>query len=338
MKKAIAIHGNLRTFLMPTRENGQPLYQNFLNNVINPNLDDELDVYISADINDFYHNGYQYYTEGSTIECTNNNSFRLYDKIKIVNVDDAKEIIKGELRRIIPNIKYLNIVHGFDATSHPAYEKIVNSGMAGLGAEPLINQNYKIYDIYKAIKNSEEKYDAILRTRFDCLYNGSFDLNKYDFHDGVIYTPGTKSMLCFDWYMLGNQRNMEIFMSMYERLGYTTGYQSWLLECSGCGTRNVEVWDREKNPREGSMCPFCKRNGSHFSDVTISLEYHIGRQAVISGISPQYSGVHAAVYRYDDVSKDNPDKLESILSSAEIKGHKFVNYSVDPRSKGERIL
>jgi hypothetical protein len=338
MKKAIAIHGNLRTFMMPMRENGSPLYQNFLNNVINPNLDADLDVYISADINDFYYEGNQYYTEGSTIECTNNNSFRLYDKIKIVPADDAKKIIEEELRRIIPNIKYLNIVHGFDATSHPAYEKIVNSGMSGLGAEPLINQNYKIYDLYKAIKDSEEKYDAILRTRFDCLYGGSFDLNKYNFHDGVIYTPGTKSMLCFDWYMIGNQKNMEIFMSMYERLGYTTEYQSWLLECSGCGTRNIEKWDRGENPREGNICPFCKRGGSHFSDVTISLEYHIGRQAILSGISPSYGGVHVSVYRYSDVSNDSADKLETILSSEEIKGHKFVNYSVDPKSKGERIL
>jgi len=338
MRKAIAIHGNLRTFLMPMRENGSPLYQNFLDSVINPNLDADLDVYISADVNDFYYDGYQYYTEESVIECTNNNSFRLYDKIKIVPVDEAREIIERELRRIIPNVKYLNVIHGFEASSHPAYEKLLNSGMAGAGAEPLINQNHKIYDLYKAITESKEKYDAILRVRFDCIYSGSFDLNRYNFHDGVIYTPGTKTIFCFDWYMMGNQRNMEIFMSLYERIGYTTEYQVWLLECTGCGTRSVEDWDKEKNPREGNICPFCKTTGSHFSDITISSEHHIGRQAILSGISPSYGGVHVAVYRYDEVSNDSVDKLERILSSEEIKGHKFVNYSVDPKSKGERIL
>jgi hypothetical protein len=338
MKKAIAIHGNLRTFMMPMRENGHPLYQNFLNSVINPNLDSDLDVYISADINDFYYEGYQYYTNESIIECTNNNSFRLYDKIKIVSAEEAREIIERELRRIIPNIKYLNVVHAFDASSHPAYEKLINSGMAGAGAEPLINQNHKVYDLHKAITDSGEKYDAILRVRFDCVYSGSFRLNEYNFHDGVIYTPGTKSIFCFDWYMIGNQRNMEIFMSLYERIGYTTEYQVCLLECPGCGTKSVENWDSEKNPREGNLCPFCKKPGAHFADITISNEHHIGRQAILSGISPAYGNVHVAVYRYDDVSNDSVDKLERILSSGEVKGHKFVNYSVDPKHKSERIL
>ena len=338
MKKAIAIHGNLRTFLMPRRENGTPLYLNFLDTVINPNLDDDLDVYISTDANDFYYNGAQYYTKGSIIECTNNNSFRMHDKIKIIDFDSAREIIENEIRRIIPNIKYLNIAGAPDPLSHPSYNKLITCGFHGVGAEPLINQNHKVYDLHKAINDSGKTYDAILRIRFDLINHGNFNLSSVSLHDGVIYTPGVKDIFCFDWYMFSNQRNMGIFMSLHDRLGYTTEYPTCLLECPRCGTKAVENWDSEKNPREGNLCPFCRTQGAHFADITLSNEHHIGRQAILSGISPSYGGVHTAVYRYDDVANDSSEKLNKILSDDEIKGCTFVNYGVRPAEKSEKIL
>ena len=341
MKKAIAIHGNLRTFLMPTRGNGSPLYENFLSTIINPNLDENLDVYISTDVNDFYYDGYQYYTEGNNIECVNGNSFRLYDRIKIVTKKEAKEIIESELRRIIPNIRYLNIEENLDPEAHPSYSKLISCGRKGISAEGAINQNYKIWDLHRAIEKSGNIYDAILRIRFDLMNSGNFNLAGLNFSDSVIYVPGTKGILCYDWYMAGNHKNMGIFMSMYDRLAYTTDYPTWLLNCGRCGVRTVdesEIADPNLKGISNGNCKFCNSPGCYLEDVTIANEHHIGRQASLSDINPAYPGVHTHVYRYDEVHNDSPQKLEEILSSSNLKGSKFVNYGVDPSVKGERIL
>ncbi len=341
MKKAIAIHGNLRTFLMPTRENGAPLYENFIQTIISPNLDSDLDVYISTDVNDFYYNGYQYYTEGSTIECTNSNSFRLYDRIKIVTANEARNIIENELRRIIPNIKYLKIEASPDPKLHPSYDKLIKCGRKGISAEGSINQNYKIWNLHNAIKESGEKYDAILRIRFDLMNSGSFNLSNINCNENFIYVPGTKGILCYDWYMAGNQRNMEIFMSLYDRIGYTTEYPTWLLSCGRCGVRTMEEKEMDPNSIKqvsNGNCVMCNSTGSYLEDVTISNEHHVGRQAILSGISPVYPNVFTYVYRYDEVSNDSSKKLEDILSAENLRGCKFVNYGVDPSIKGERIL
>lgn len=101
MKTAIIIAGNLRTFMMPTREDSNiRICDLFVENILNNN---NLDIFVYTDTNDFYHNGVQYYSNNNKIEILNNDSFRIYNKIDFIENNKAKDIIEKELLLLFGN-------------------------------------------------------------------------------------------------------------------------------------------------------------------------------------------------------------------------------------------
>jgi hypothetical protein len=75
MKVVYTLSGNLRTFLMPMREDNRIRLCDFLlNNVIIPN---NADVFIYTDSNDFYYNGVHYFEKSKKIEILIYNEYVL---------------------------------------------------------------------------------------------------------------------------------------------------------------------------------------------------------------------------------------------------------------------
>jgi hypothetical protein len=329
MKIAIAIHGNLRTFFMPLRDgSSRKLCDNFTDNVIRPTAGSEVDYYISTDVNDFFYGDTLYYSDDRKIEITNGNSFRLYEKIDFLSKNDAEELIRKSLSDFFPNIKGMRVSRGFDASSTDQFKILEKSDRKGASPGFLVSQYSKIMDLHDMIKESEEIYDVILRVRFDSFYESPFNLNHKDYTKNI-YVPGSKDRISFDWYMFGNHSNMMNFLSLYERIGITLEDPAWLVECPRC--RPITVSDSE----DKSKCRFCGGPIAHSSDITISSEYHIGKNCEILGISPQYGGVGMSIYRY--YASDSDKNLKEILSSDNLKGSVFVNHTTG-RDKSEEIL
>jgi hypothetical protein len=109
MKIGIVLHGNLRTFLMPFRENpGLRICDQFVNDIVRPN---NADVFAFTDTKDFFYDGVQYHSAATRrIELQNGNAFRLYDKVDFIDPEKARGIIDAQVRKAVgPALKALHI-------------------------------------------------------------------------------------------------------------------------------------------------------------------------------------------------------------------------------------
>lgn len=350
MKIAILFHGNLRTFLMPLRENpSMRLCDHSLPRILYPNLK-ECDVFVATDCNDFFYDGCQYYSDDKRIEIHNNDAFRLFSKIKIESNDKCRSIIENELRKVIPNIKALSIENPFDIRKHERYRDIYEKcdKYKGAQTELLLAQYRKIHQAYELMKEQERKqgfeYDLVFRVRFDNVYpvNHPLILSNYDYTNKVVYVPGAEAGMVYDWFAFGKRENMKPLLELYENLGFTSKMPHWIAECwEYCGKKGVdgELEDSidplliDKGTKKGKLpfCPICKRNSSnvggvYFADITMSSEYHVHCTLNIHGIAPVAAGYYPIVYRY--LSLDTKDKVNDILSTnqANLNGVEFLNY------------
>tara|TARA_Y100000589_G_scaffold230391_1_gene217779 strand:+ start:1703 stop:2707 length:1005 start_codon:yes stop_codon:yes gene_type:complete len=319
MKTAIVVHGNLRTFLMPTRENpNETVCDNFIRNVVqcNPNAD----IFMVTDCNDFYYDGSVYWCEGSDIAILNNNAFRLYHDMKIESKERCREIIETELRQRIPNLRGLLVEDPYDCAKDAKYKPLQELKFEGAAIPMLIGQYRKLHTLYKMISEYEEendfKYETIIKTRYDNYFHAPLVSNS---DHNTITTPGYKGdLFSYDWYGMGSRDVMEPFLRMYENLGFTVDYPVWLEECGGV-TIHGGVF--QKKDFEGI------NDGCHRADITMSSEYHLGLMINQRGFS-KLIGPSVYIYRYLPI---NSDMAMPILQKNKetLKGASFVNYTPD---------
>jgi len=336
MKKAIVIHGNLRTFLMPLREYPSlRICDVAMDRIILPNIDDA-DVFIHTDCNDFFYNGAQYFCDDKKIEINNSDSFRLYPHIRFESKDVCREIITKELKKIIPNIKNLVIEDPFDCFQDKKYKLLNearNIGLEGCSPSSLIGQYKKLKHLYQAIERQEEvggfKYDSILKIRFDALYPQAnrMYMKNYPLTNDVVYVPGSNSKFIYDWFAFGSREVMKHYLCLYDNLGFTISSPSWLLEfCPLCGKKGIDgtIENSQKGWRDS--CPICKTNAKIWvADVTLSSEYHLWK--MYSNLGIKAIGLpesYPIIYRYLDLGTNIT--LDQILSQLDNSGVKLLNH------------
>lgn len=327
MKIAIVIHGNVRTFFMPLREAPEVrLCDIALERVIMPNISSSTDVFIATDCNDFYYDGFQYFNQDKVIEIMNANAFRLYPKLKFENNEKCREILEKELRKTIPNIKDMVIENPYDCREDQNYQTLVDinkqRGFDGASPNLLIAQYRKLNTLYEMICKhesiSQSKYDVIIKIRFDNLYPqpNRMDVSNYLINDSVVYAPGSKEKFVYDWMAFGSRNVMELYLTLYKRLGFTTDYPSWLLEhCPRCGISGKDGILSDGKARTGwrDVCPICNTKGKIWvADVTLSSEYHLFKTYELANIKVlPINSVYPIVYRYQDLEQNVP--IEKIL-------------------------
>lgn len=333
MKIAIAIHGNLRTFLMPLRENPSIRVCDIaLRNVILPNLGD---VFIMTDSNDFYFNNRQYFSEDKQIEITNSDSFRLYKNIAFEMPEICEDIIQTELYKIIPNIKKLKIERYYDCTKDKAYKKLLESNFRGSSPSTLIGHYRKLKlcnDMITEYENKHNfKYDAILKIRFDNLYphNSELKITNFNLDNNNVYGPGHHAKLFYDWFAFGSKAVMNHYLNLYDNLGFTINYPSCLLECNFCGKNSIDGIIDKANQGWRDECHLCKSKGKVWvADVTLSPEYHLYKTFELNNIKINGCGYSSYVYRYLDLNTNTT--LEEIFQSNNLFGKKLINHSPHP--------
>lgn len=309
MKSAVVISGNLRTFLMPTRDNSNvSLYDLFIRDIVVPN---NLDVFIYTDTNDFYFNDIQYYST-SSIEILNNDVFRLHDKIEFITNDLARKIITEQLQ--IPNTKSIIIENPYNPKEDSKFNLLNNANVDGSSPILLIHQFRKLKAVYNLVKEYEVKhnfhYDVIVKWRFDISNHGKFDLNNYDYSDCDVYVAGDHSPVIYDWHMFGKRTAMDKALSLYNSLG------SYLEE--------GRVYCCDKCRKYGLIKNNCNC-GDHFAfEITLAPEYHYFRLFRDNNIRIKNSGYPACPYRYKGIDM-NQNSIDNIIKANNIPS--VISYS-----------
>lgn len=340
MKIAIAIHGNLRTFLMPLRENpSYRLCDLTYQNIFAPNY--ESDVFIVTDDTDFYYNGAQYFTDNKKIEITNADPFRLYPKIEFKSSDICKQILQEQLHQTIPNIKNCVIESEYDTRNDKKYHELndlCKLGFRGSSPSQIVGHYRKLKLLYESIIDHENKnnfkYDIILKIRFDNFYPYNYGLNikNYNFTNNIVYVPGSEGNLIYDWYAFGTRDVMVPYLKMYDHLGFTKDYPSWLVEwCPSCLKKGfngklkdiIDLGDLNKGWVHS--CPNCGSTGKIWvADITLAPEYHLYKMYELLNIKPAAANYYPYVYRYLDLNTNI--KLNDIFKNNNLQGIKIINH------------
>lgn len=308
MKTAVLYHGNLRTFFMPLRENPRiRVCDLFIEQFIKKN---DVDCFIITDTNDFFIDGTQFFNKD--FEILNKEKNRFSANVKFEEGHTCIKKIEEELQKLKINIVKTKISNKiFNPTEHPNYLKIKNSGYGGSVPESLINQYKKLKDGIELIKKHENennfKYDNIFKVRFDCIFNffKDFRINNFSFNSVIV--PDNDSGIIFDWYAFGKREQMIDYCSLYDNLGFTINYPSYILKCSNCGHK-LRYGEIPKNIKEDkrfpnlNFCCQCNHNGEVlYHDTTIASEYHVSETFISKKISTIMSiklGFVGFPYRY----------------------------------------
>ncbi len=335
MKKAIAIVGNLRTFLMPLRENKEfRLYHNQLGSLLKNNPD--ADIFVFTDTNDFFYDDALWISDES-LTITNQNPKSLYKKIVVNDVETCREIITKNLKDIIPNLRSVQVENPYDCTKDKKTKVLKESTKHGSNYN-FIGQIRKNKLVYEAIKQYESnqgiEYDVIVKTRFDNCFQQPFkDFREYS--DGRFYCcGGLPGGFCYDWYGIGNRKVMDKFFTMYDCVEDNATNNAYLVErCPGCGS-GVHLGNVKKDKFGGQKpCPKCDDGtiADFSSDVSIAPEYILGQTMVKNNISIASAGVGCYIYRY--LADDDTTMVDEILKKNDLSNVK-VNFisGHDPKS------
>jgi hypothetical protein len=282
MKTALILFGNLRTFLMPTRENpSKRLCDLLMENIIIPN---DADVFAFTDTNDFFFNGVQYYSTDKKIEVLNNDSCRLHSKIDFISNERATGMITDQLKLIIgSHLKSFHIEDIFDARLDPKFSLLNNANVGGSSPFLLIHQFRKLKLAYELVKKYEQEnnlvYDIIIKWRFDLNVSGQLNISAFDFDANDVFVAGIYPPIVYDWHAFGNRKGMEYCLNIYDILG------SFLNE------GKVHLQDQSR------------------TEITLSPEYHLFRSLKDSSIRYTSSGYPGAPYRYQGTSTSNIDPI-----------------------------
>lgn len=336
MKVALVLHGSLRTFLMPLRENKNIrvcdiFYQNFIEA-------NHPDIFISTDTNDFYYNGCQYF-KTNNIDIMNRDAFRLYHKVSIMSYEEGKYKIETELRKLFGHhLKQMIIKDREDDVSEDEKFKILrDSHRSGSNPTMIVRQYKDLLSCAEMMiqyeKSNNVNYDIVIKCRFDCMYDmgKKLILSNYNFNKIDVFTPHTRIPLIYDFFAFGNRKGMEPYLKLYENLGMTLSNPTYIMECRNDGTITNFGAEPHSNP-----CPVChKIDGLCKSDITIASEHHIYSLFQKLGIKYSDAKYHSYIYRYRDTSCSTP--IDQIIKN-ELKLNDVVlrNHAVGTADVGEQ--
>ncbi len=333
MKIAIVIHGNLRTFLMPLREAPHiRLCDLTLHNIFYENQNDS-DVFIATDCNDFYYNGSQYFCDDKKIEIINSDSFRLFPNIKFESKNNCRQIITTQLLSLIPNIKKLYIEDPVDCADDEkcaVLKEAFKQGFHGAPPSQLVAQYKKLKTLGNMVNEYENenniKYDVILKIRFDAFYpcNRKLNLKSYSYDDSSVYVPNCEGNMIYDWIAFGSRNVLMPYLNLYDKIGFTTEHPCWLVEhCPKCGKQGFYGKIPVKMGWHDT-CPVCQSSGKIWvGDLTLASEYHVFQMYKMMNVTPKPCNYYPIIYRYQDLQ--NNVSLENIFKNNELSGVKFVN-------------
>lgn len=323
MKIALILHGNLRTFLMPTRENPQlRVCDIFKNKIIIPNSPD---VFIVTEANDFYYDGTQYCNR---LEIANSDGFRIHDKVAYVSNEDARKIIEEQLKRELgERIKDMVVEdHISDVSSDPKFQKLNNSDAKGCSPALIVKQHKKVQSAYKMmLRNETTPYDLVIKCRFDTMYDSNpLKLREYDYFNVDVYVPGSKGPIIYDWLAFGRRANMIDYLNLYDWLGWPIDKKAYSVECRKCGNQLMETPAHEIL---NIVCPHCNNSDNvAFNEITSSSEYHIYSMFRERQIKYASSGHHMYIYRYKDTANND---IHQVFRTVDLNNITVVNHTMD---------
>lgn len=300
MKIAIILSGNLRTFLMPTRETGARVCDNFINNIVKPN---NADVFVFTDTNDFYHNGTQYYATDRKIEILNNDAFRLYDKVDFIDNNTSRNIISEQLDHIIGhNLKSIIVEDPFNVAVDDKFHLLNNANVKGSSPILLVHQFRKLKLAYNLMKEYEQKnnftYDIVVKWRFDISAKNQLNFSNYNYSDYDVYVAGIHSPIIYDWHMFGKRQAMDYVLSIYDILGkFLPEGQVYL--CEKC-----------RKYSHSNICICGNKDRIH--EITLAPEYHYYRTFKDNNIRINNSGYEGSPYRYTNSNAPIDNIMEKL--------------------------
>ncbi len=308
MKTAIILSGNLRTFLMPTRENpNSRVCDDFIKNIVKPN---NADVFAFTDTSDFFYNGTQYYATDRRIEILNNDAFRLYKKVDFIDNATSRNIIQTQLKMLGSHLKSLQIEDPFTASNDPKFSLLSDAKVGGSSPTLLIHQFRKLKLAYNALRDYENannfKYDLVIKWRFDISSPNKLVVSTYNYNDVDAYVAGDRSPIIYDWHAFGKRQAMEC-LNLYDHLG------KYLPEGKVHFCDKCRYYGRAMNT--------CNCNA--YSEITLAPEYHLFRVFRENGVRLANSGYSATPYRYQDTSVNTP--IDQVMNNLNIDAT-LINY------------
>lgn len=306
MRVAVAIHGNLRTFLMPLRNNaGVRICDLIKHHIVSPN---NADVFALTDTNDYFREGIQYFPDTRRVEIVNGDAFRIYDRVAFIGHDEAKKVIETEVSSIFgENLKNLVIEPPVNTLDDPKTKILSECKGSGCAPAMMVGQYRKVklcHDLVAAYETQTSPYDIVIKCRFDLYAPWAFAAGNYDFNNVDVYVPGVKGPVVYDWYAIGTRRAMALYMTLYERLGFPAAAgQMYMCECSRCGLCIRFGIGESKDVIGSPHCPNCGKNDSLWhGDITLAPEHHLFRTFNDNGIRYAPAGYGGHVYRYKEPS------------------------------------
>jgi hypothetical protein len=219
-KIALLLSGNIRKFYY---DNSiiEKSYKKLVNN-------QNIDVFIYTDNNDFYYNDFQYLSNKLNVS-NNYNSNRYYNKLKFIEFEEAYNIIETNLRNTFgESLKDLFIEEFNENQIDDIYDKnninhVIfmesNHSSCKYRKKSIMSNFYKLYKCYNLLVNYENKnnikYDIIIKSRFDGIFYNldDYDLRSFNFENRV-YVHGTEFHI-FDWWIIGNRYIMDKYCNYY---------------------------------------------------------------------------------------------------------------------------
>lgn len=334
MKNAVTFSGNLRTFLMPTRENPRERICDLIaRNVVEPN---NADVFVFTDTNDFWYNGAQVMPENRRIEIINSNAFRLGESVKSMAHEKAHDIISQALKSVFgAHLRACEIEKPFDITQDKKYRELLAVKSTNCIPAMFAHQYRKLAKAHDLLQRHEEEmgweYDTIVKARFDIHAPCPLSAAAYDWSKLDIITPPPRGPVIPDWFAVGKRWIMRRYMTIHERIGHTLNRPCWMWECRRCG----HCVEYSSTPRQAApVCTRCRDNARVcLYDVTLAPEHHIWRELTDSGARHADARWGTHVYRY----RQNDEPLSDALERMHVAGVTLVNHAAD-QSISERTL
>lgn len=336
MKTALCIHGNLRSFLMPLRNDpSSRVCDRIVRNIAEPN---DTDIFAVADTSDFFYDGSQYFPESRRIEIVNCDTFRICDSVKFQNHETSKEIINFKLKLLFGNKLKGSIVEPPADLSGEPKLALLNQYKKDGGSAPtmMVGQFRKIkmcHDLMEAQEKETGSYDKVIRCRFDLYCDSPMKVSSYDFGSADVYTPGIKGPLVHDWYAIGQRWAVGRLMCLYDNLGFTMKDGPMLVcECSRCGRiikdGHAESLEAFRAANQGMRCPHCGNTDKFwFGDITLAAEHHTFRTMSDAGIRFKDARWSGYPYRYKDSSSGNQADVETVIKNLRLGPVTVVNYT-----------
>lgn len=224
-KIALLLSGNVRTFFY----NDFHIAKTFTNLVNNQNID----VFIYTENNDFNYNNIQYLAENNKKKILGNpsipecNEKKYSDNIEFINYEDCCKILKTNFFNVFgEKIKDIHIEIFNEDLINDIYDKtninhniFMNYNSSFSRKNALMCQFYKLYKCYNLMVNYENKnnfqYDIIIRSRFDGILNNinNYDIRSFDLSN-KIYCEGYNEYMN-DWWAIGNRFIMDKYCNYY---------------------------------------------------------------------------------------------------------------------------